>query len=378
MYQDKLHVIARTKNNGIVLRTTDGKSSKWDDWFDLGQAPGGFISQPTAATWNVNGTYPRLDVVAVSTSRRVIYGLYHTEEEGWTDWARAGNNAGSPIQACIKSNVDDDERLDFWMREDESETLSHNFWVEKAPDEISDAGFNGDTSEQGAFSSGGKSWGTLPGIDKEKTSATPAVVCRDSTNAHDLFWYDTGFDTLVHSAYDDDEGAWGDPRTFEGHWVGEPQVVSFEDTPSEWHFIGVQKDGKAYHLSRNEDSSGDGYSEMKNMGSLTKIVSTPSIISIDKGIMDVIAMREDGQLVHRHLEKGRLIGDDWEILDIHAGSAPVLAAIKDKIYILAVSKDGDLQAWTVPKEKKQRWNDSLSKAVSLGGKLSTAFLTDKS
>ncbi|RMJ12841.1 hypothetical protein CDV36_007524 [Fusarium kuroshium] len=177
--------------------------SSWEDLFKTGT-----LTQPVAVAWKPDGK-DRLDVFALSSQDRTIYGL-HFQDGNWSGWEEIASGADSqPILCKVAVN-----RIDMWTTDLESHNISQNEWI------VEKDGF----------------WSTSDGNGKFKISDTgparsaPAIVYRDYNITQDIAWYDCDNVSLWHRFYVDGDG-WSKSRNIGGHFIGNPVLVSFVNNP---------------------------------------------------------------------------------------------------------------------------------------------------
>lgn len=356
VYESELYIFARTSDNTIAYRLHNGSS--WaDDWEDLGETTGTLISQPWTFAWNVNNTYPRLDLFSISTSQRTLYTRWFSEAEGWAPWIHLKYQSGSAIALCLPFT----DRLDIWGTDRETRNITHLTWVQYSDEKIDDEGWEGDTEENGSY--GIRSdWMWL-----DPSGSAPAVACRDSDTYHDVLWYDKERTALHHAYRNDDWHTY--PTPWRGDWIGDPTIFTSPDDPERWEFFGIQENHEMYHLSWNSD---DGYSPLSNLGG--SIISTPAVISLEEGVYDILALGTNGTLQHRHFD-GSGWSADWEDLGLRAHSAPTITNLNGHVFVAAVAQDGSLIVWSRSNAVEEKWDESLE-PENLGGKVSLGFYTE--
>ncbi|KAK7428393.1 hypothetical protein QQZ08_005012 [Neonectria magnoliae] len=341
--EDTLHIFARTAKNRIAYTSHNGTS--WDDWIDLGQPKGDLTSQPAAIAWQ-SKTYniPRVDVFAVSSSEKTVYGR-RLENDSWSAWDDMGPNAGSQPILCKVY----DDRIDIWSTDASDHEISHNWWMSWMDDPT-------------WYTEGG-AWQSQP---LDTAASAPGVVCRDTDIIHDIIWYDRDESLVWHQQWNEADQKWLDPQSFHGSFVGDPTVVSFSDDSERLDFFGVQEDNEMYHFSW---SSSDGHSSLKSLGG--NITSVPSVVSLSKGTYDVVALGNNGTLLHTSYDGSEW--SDWDDTGIEAESAPLAVSVDDQVFVFALGKDGDLVCTTMDVSVKMKWTKSASKKTSLGGDLSRKY-----
>lgn len=368
VFEEALYIFARTSDNHIQYRSYNGSS--WEDWFDLGETTGNFISQPSAMSWKVKDKFARVDMVAISTSERTVYNRWYDDYETWAppddkEWADLGPNVGSAVAMCTPYTY----RLDLWTTDQESRNITHTYWNQKSDDDISDAGKDGQTGANGVFFFAGREWDPQP---LKPSRSAPAVACRDSKVYHDILFYADDDNALYHASFDNDNG-WQTSSAWNGDWVGDPTIFAPSDDPERWEFFGVQGNDEMYHLTWTSGSDG-GYSSLTRLGG--SIISVPSVVSLDKGVYDVLALGTNGTVQHRHYD-GTGWSTDWEDLGVRAHSAPNVGVQGDTVFVAAVTQDNKLKVWSRDNSVKESWKGSL-KEEDLGGDLSLDFFTDDS
>lgn len=367
VHDSALYVVARTIDDTIAYRRLTDDS--WDDWEDLGDPRGRLISQPSTFAWNVANVIPRLDLVAVSTDDRTVYSRWHSEFEGWAspdgvEWRGLGPDAGSPIAMCSPFT----DRLDLWGTDRETRNITKTEWYQKPDDEINEDGEDGDTNQNGWFYSAGNSWTWQP---LKPSRSAPAVICRESSTYHDILFYANEDNALYHAAWSN-EDEWQTSEPWQGDWIGDPTLYNSEDDPERWHFFGLQENDELYYLSWSSSSGQSGtYTDLISLGG--SIISTPAVISLERGGLDIVALNTNGTLQHRHYD-GSEWSADWEDLGVRAHSAPTIALLEDKVYIAAVAQSGSLRVWSRGDSVEEKWKNSL-KTANLGGDLSLDFFT---
>lgn len=360
IYNSDLYIFARTSDNTIAHRVLSD-DREWESWVDLGKATGRFISQPWAVTWNVNGELPRLDVFAISSWERVVYNRWLSDSEDWddNDWFGMGADAGSAISPCIPSRG----TLDLWGTSQDTRAITHSWWIE---DEDLSSDDSMITSEYGRFWTTEGRWRWEQPLRASRSA--PSSVCRNSDVAYDFVYYSQNDVQLIHTWYIfGDE--WRSRDLDHGDWIGDPVLVSPD--PERWDFFGIQSNNELYHL---DWTSTGGYSPMDNLGG--NVISQPAILSVDRGVFDVVALGVNGTLQHLHFDGSRW-SDDWEDLDIEAHSAPSSFIFKDQVHIAVVASDGHLMVWSREASVEEAWKGSL-RSEDLEGDLSLEFLTTES
>lgn len=341
--QDTLHVFARTAKNRIAYTSNNGTS--WDEWIDLGEPKGNLISQPAAIAWE-SKTYkiPRVDVFAVSSSDKTVYGR-RLENDSWSAWEDLGPNAGSQPILCKVY----DDRIDIWSTDSPSYDISHKWWMSFMDDST--------------WSTPGGAW-ELQG--RGVAASAPAVVCRNTDIIHDIIWYDRNKLLVWHTQWNEADKKWLDPQSFDGIFIGDPTVVSFDDNAGHLDFFGVQEDNKMYQFSW---SSSTGHSSLKNLGG--NITSVSSVVSLSKGAYDVLALGNNGTLQHQSYDGSEWSG--WDDTGIEAESAPLAITFDDQVFVFALGGDGQLVCTTMDVSVKMKWTTSAARKTSLGGDLSRKF-----
>lgn len=366
-YDSGLYVFARTSDDTIAYRRR--ADNKWDDWFDLGDPRGRLISQPVSMSWSVRNQFPRLDVMAISTDDRTTYGRWHSEVEGWAspdgvDWRGIGPKAGSTISMCTPFT----NRLDLWGTDRDTGNITKTEWYQKPSEEVSEEGDDGDTNQNGWFYSAGGRWSWMP---LKPARSGIGIVCRESKTYHDVLWYADEDNSLYHAAYTE-EDQWSVSSPWEGEWIGDPTVFNPSDDPERWEFFGLQQNNELYHLSWSSSSGESGtYSDLISLGG--SIVSAPAVISLERGVLDIVALDTNGTLQHRHYD-GSKWSDSWEDLEVRAHSAPTIVTWDKQVYIAAVAQNGSLMLWWRDDGVDEKWKGSLS-TTRLGGDLSLDFFT---
>lgn len=352
-----LHLFARTNNNSIAYRIYD--DSKWQDWVNLGDMDGGFISQPRGVNWGVRGNFTRLDVFAIGSTDGVVYNRWIDDKEDWedNDWVSIGENAGSPIVTCSPFTTS----LNLWSTGADSDDIIHSQWEQKSDNEMNQEGLDGISSEQGAFSStrGGR-WGT----DLDRTSAAVHCIQRRGAAAEfDVVYYPKdGRQATVASWSGRD---WSYKSLQEGDWIGNP-VLFNNDVVERWDFFGLQSDNQLYHSSWTPDN----FPPMNRLGG--KLISWPTVVSLGTDSYDVVALGFNGTLQHLNYDGNRW-ADEWEDLGIEVRSAPSARTHDRKVFLTAVAQNGSLMVWTRDNSTSRTWKDSLQ-VEDLGGDLSLEFL----
>ncbi|RSM13509.1 hypothetical protein CDV31_005807 [Fusarium ambrosium] len=205
-FRDELHIVVRSSNGNIQHRSGNGSSFDYSSWEDLFKT--GTLTQPVAVAWKPDGK-DRLDVFALSSQDRTIYGL-HFQDGNWSGWEEIASGADSqPILCKVAVN-----RIDMWTTDLESHNTSQNEWI------VEKDGF----------------WSTSDGNGKFKISDTgparsaPAIVYRDYNITQDIAWYDCDNVSIWHRFYVDGDG-WSKSRNIGGHFIGNPVLVSFVNNP---------------------------------------------------------------------------------------------------------------------------------------------------
>ena len=322
--------------------------------------------------WSVQKKYPRLDVIAVSSSQRRAFNRWYDQKESWAppdkqEWAKLSPSIGSAIAACKIR----EDRLDFWAIDIDTGNITHTYWVNWDDDEIVGGGKDGTTGMIGQFWTGSHNWETQMALGQSRSA--PAVVCRDSEVYHDIAYYGREDNALYHASFSmEDDWQTSDP--WEGDWIGDPMLYVPPDDPERWEFFGVQKNNEMYHISWSSRDGG-GYSSVNELGG--NIISVPGVISVDTGVVDIVALDTKGVLQHRHYDDDNGWSKEWESLGVRAHSAPTITSFDDKLFIAAVSESGNLTVWTRDNSVAESWKGSLEEN-DLGGNMSLDFLTDDS
>ncbi|KAJ4169679.1 hypothetical protein NW754_005828 [Fusarium falciforme] len=230
--------------------------------------------------WKPGGK-DRLDVFALSSQDRTIYGL-HFQDGNWSGWEIASGADSQPILCKVADN-----RIDMWTTDLERHNITQNDWI----------------IDKNSF------WSTSDGNGKFRTSDTgparsaPGIVCRDYNITQDIVWYDRESGSLWYRFYTDDDG-WSKPRDIGGHFIGDPALVSFVNYPQRLDFFGVGEDHQVHHFSR----TGDEDSKLEALGG--NVTSTLAVVSPSKGVMDAVALGRDGRIKHIHYSgaRGRMSG----------------------------------------------------------------------
>ncbi|KAI9154864.1 hypothetical protein HJFPF1_07423 [Paramyrothecium foliicola] len=364
VYEDNLFIVARTTENRITIRPTN--TTLWeDDFVDLGETPGKLISQPSSFSWKVKETIPRLDVFAVSSPDFSVYRRHYSNAENWTEWEYEGSDIGSSVSICGPFSG----KMDVWSTSQVNHGIYHDWWYQKPDKEISRSGLRGNTSEHGKMSEGENGWKEVHELGEANSAL--AVVCRPTDIQADVLWYDRSRSKVVHSAWNQSNTRWSNQQAFDGEFIGNPTVFSFDD--QNWDFFGVQTDKKLYHLSWKTWDGG--YSKLEDIGG--SIASTPAAVSLKAGTIDLVALGTDGNLWHTSFD-----GDDWasewEDLGIEARSAPTAIVHDKQVYITAVTKDNRLLSWFRSAEDiNVKWKDSFERE-DLGGDMSLEYFNYES
>ncbi|KAH8652914.1 hypothetical protein BGZ61DRAFT_374520 [Ilyonectria robusta] len=331
-FRDELHIFIRSSNDHIMHRSGNGSSftdSSWEDLFDTT----GTFSQPAAIAWKPEGK-DRLDVFALSSSERTIYGR-HFQDGNWSDWEEIASGADSQPVLCKVA----DNRIDMWTTDLESHNITQNDWI------VEKDGF----------------WSTLDGDGKFNSSDTgPArsaagIACRDYNIAHDIAWYDRDNGSLWYRFYKDRDG-WSTPKDFGGHFIGDPALASFANYPQRLDFFGVQENHQVYHFSR----TGDEDSELETLGG--NVTSTPAVVSPFRGVIDVVALGRDGRIKHVHYNGSAWAGE-WEDLGVSASAAPQVVMFNGWVVLMALGKN-EVRYASWKSEGESAWAD-LVKMESL-------------
>lgn len=77
----ELHIFIRSSNGNIQHRSGNGSSFDYSSWEDLFKTD--TLTQPVAVAWKPDSK-DRLDVFALSSQDRTIYGL-HLKDGHWAD-----------------------------------------------------------------------------------------------------------------------------------------------------------------------------------------------------------------------------------------------------------------------------------------------------
>lgn len=363
-FYDELYVFARSVDKKtIAFRKYNVEDSKWRGWANLGELDDGlFKSPPAVRSWPLKEDLWRLDVFAVGDDNSA-YNQWYSLEEEWPGWEEVGENVGTPISTCFVTRKGWPNRIDIWTTDGgpDDNTMKKNLW--RNTTDMSDD-LDGVTEDYGGYDI--DEW--LHEYKLSGTESQPAVACPHSSNDneryHDLMWYSEERSKLLHSSYSDADNWSAPPREFPGKWIGDPRLFTTDDTHHEGHFFGVQDDRKMYHISWKANGFLDGSVEKMN-GS---VFSAPGFESPSRDVLDIVALNENGTLMHQHRE---LHGwnETWEDLGIKAASAPSVRAYQDTLWIFALNDRGQLMAWSRKDEPKERWRDSLNEE-NLGGSLS--------
>ena len=405
--QDQLlNVFARTSDGNVAVLTSDGEEWSSGSWVDLGRYQDSpIITQPTSVEWDLttDNDEPRVDIFAVSgDDAGTIVTKHKVQEDGqWTEWEPLGTGAGSPIRVGRPSM----NRIELFAVNADSGEIMHNYWRpstqqpeakaktrrQEEEDEVDedldedgeDGGDNGEdtanppaapppsppSSSPSSPSTG--SWNTSgndtwPSISPSlgPAASAPAVNCTDSSTH--LIWYSARNGSVHHVQYTG--GSWSTPHTIEGSFVGEPLIVSRD--ASRFDFFGVQEDGRVYtfHWS-SSGSNGDKYSDLGSLGG--SIVGAPSAISLSSTTTDVFALGKNGSLMRQHYD-GSSWDSEWQDMGTDAMSAPSIVSYEDRLYVLSLTQQGDMQALSVAiSDDTPNWN-ALRKE-ELGGALDTDY-----
>ncbi|KAJ4198462.1 hypothetical protein NW755_001146 [Fusarium falciforme] len=285
--------------------------------------------------WKPDGK-DRLDVFALSSQDRTIYGL-HLQDGNWSGWEEIASGADSqPILCKIADN-----RIDMWTTDLESHNITQNDWI----------------IEKNSF------WSTSDGNGKFRTSDTgparsaPGIVCRDYNITQDIAWYDRDSGSLWYRFYTDDDG-WFKSRDIGGHFIGDPALVSFVNYPQRLDFFGVGEDHQVHHFSR----TGDEDSKLEALGG--NVTSTLAVVSPSKGVMDAVALGRDGRIKHIHYN-GSAWADEWEDLGVSASAAPKVVIFNGWVVLIALGKH-EVRYASWKSEGESSWAD-LVKFKSLPG-----------
>lgn len=317
-FEQKLHVFARTSNNTLEYNVGDGVTFN-KEWEDLGETVGKLISQPASMAWEVDGK-PRLDVYALSSSENSVQGR-HRQDGAWSDWEDFGSGGGSQPIICKVA----DDRIDLWITDVADRNIMHRFWVPESDE------YSAQDEEQQFQPAAGLE-------DTGPTASAPGAVCRDDKFYHDLVWYDREDNSLWHRVYSNDDG-FSVPYHFDGDFIGDPVLVTFDDNPIRIDFYGVQENREVYHFRKENDE----YSGLETLGG--NVTSVPSVISPSEGVYDVVALGADGLLKHIHYD-GSAWAKNWEDLGVAAISAPLAVLYDSKIVLFALGSDGvQLASW---------------------------------
>ncbi|WAO88838.1 Hypothetical protein NCS54_00620000 [Fusarium falciforme] len=305
-FRDELHIFISSSNGNIQHRSGNGSSFDYSSWEDLFKT--GTLTQPVAMAWKPDGK-DRLDVFALSSQDRTIYGL-HLQDGNWSGWEEIASGADSqPILCKIADN-----RIDMWTTDLESHNITQNDWI----------------IEKNSF------WSTSDGNGKFRTSDTgparsaPGIVCRDYNITQDIAWYDRDSGSLWYRFYTDDDG-WFKSRDIGGHFIGDPALVSFVNYPQRLDFFGVGEDHQVHHFSR----TGDEDSKLEALGG--NVTSTLAVVSPSKGVMDAVALGRDGRIKHIHYN-GSAWADEWEDLGVSASAAPQVVIFNGWVVLIALGK----------------------------------------
>lgn len=361
----ELYVFARTSNDSIAYRARDS-GAVWGGWVNLGSASASFSSQPRALNWGVRdrGTdeslFTRLDVFAIGTDN-VVYNRWRSDDEDWedNDWVNVGENVGSLMSVCSPRN----SSLNLWGTAKDTDHITHSWWEQKKKEDISSEGLEGITEEQGRYrETGGGKW------RYELRYASSALHCISRPQAdayYDVAYYANDSKQATVASFTRSERKWTYLPLEDGDWVGDPYVFGPEDR-DEWHFFGVQSNKEVYHQSWTPDS----FPPMKSLGG--SIISQPAAATLGDDTLDIVALGTNGTLQHLFFD-GDGWEETWEDLGIEAWSAPSLRVHNDQVVLLAIGRNGSLQAWTRDNSTEPLWKGSLVRE-NLGGDLSLGFL----
>jgi hypothetical protein len=398
-----LHLLARSQNSSLALRTRGGENEGFDSWTDLGQIPvGNIVAQPAAISWKPNGD-SRLDVFSLSSDKGTVYTRHRNDGNGqWSDWAGIGDHIGSRIVTCRPR----DERIDLFALDADSGDIVHNYFIggntaarrrrqldedeldedepdEDEPDEDGtpnppaqptnppnnggggeNNGDNGNNSNEPSWSTTSGAW---PAIEPRRSSRSlPAVCCRDSSTLHDVVYYNATH--ALHTSYSPSTN-WTIPHAIAGEFMGDPVVFAPEDDAEMFMFFGIKDDNALYTFTWRSRNGGE-YTDLVSIGD--NVASMPSVVSVQSDIVDVVVLGTDGTLKHQHYN-GRSWRSDWENLNITAMSAPTTVEFDKETWIFSVDVEGRLQAASLEAdEDTPEWRDRLQEE-NLGGDLELRY-----
>ena len=312
---------------------TGNGSSFQNLWNDLGDVNGQLVSQPASIAWG-NSSEPRLDVFAVSSTEKTVYGR-RLVEDGWGGWEKFGTRAASQPVLCYT----DDDRIDVWTTREDSHDIMHYYWDPR--------------SQEFTLPSAG------PDTSSGPVATAPGVSCGNNTHV-DLVWYDHDSGILRYNVHEKDT-RWEKAQRFDGEFIGDPAIFRFQDDRVD--FFGVQADHRVYHLSH----TGGALKGLTLIGG--NVTSVPSVISQKSGEFDVVALGSSGTVQHAHYDG--TVWSEWEDLPFQAVSACEVVLYMDYIILLALGKkEVQFASWISKGESE--WADSVE-VKSIGGNPSLDF-----
>jgi hypothetical protein len=340
----QLYLFARGTDNAIWYANAPATSiSSWQNnaWKSLG---GPFLSQPTAATWNVS---TKLSVFAVADpDRSVRTKIISSTGSTWpASWENLSSRSNSPVSVCVINNT----RIDLWITTQDSSTTTHNYWQ----------------MDQNVWSSSttGNNWQNTVDFGKA-IGAAPGIVCRRNLNYHDIVVYGKEDKAVMHSTYNE-PSQWTLPNGKGGKFLSNPVLLYTSD--DRFDFFGIGTDKAMYHFSW---STTQGYSSLENLGG--SFASVPSVVATRSERIDVIALGTNDVLHHRVLEGSQW--SDWEELPVYGNSAPLLVDLKvepKQLGIFVLGTNGEINQTTWPVSSDKTWKNLQWK--SIGGKMTASF-----
>ncbi|KAI9150620.1 hypothetical protein HJFPF1_10395 [Paramyrothecium foliicola] len=305
----QLYLLARGRDGSLSVTSREQGSFtlKWNSIAQRTQ------SQPTSVVW---GNPKRLSVFYAGDDKVVMTGMLYNG--AWGELRRLGAKVSSPVILCHERVPDVPHA---WAREDaEPRRIVHNHWEPDANDYF----FIGSDWEMGVNHE-----------DPRAARSAPAVVCRNSTEANDVFIYDQQLRCPLHRQWLGILNRWGPWHALNGTYVGDPIVISPTDDRVE--FFGVSQTGRS--LINISWTAISGYTSNDLKGSWK---SVPSVIATSRRL-DVFILSESGMVNHR-ARIGSTWNSNWSNLNISAVSAP-LATLLDTTpprIILIVIGAGDV------------------------------------
>lgn len=325
-------IFSRGADGAIWYRRADADG--WaHDWESLG---GSFVSPPTALSINSE----RLDVFAVWSNREVRVKTF--QDGAWSDdWL---NLAGACVSQPSSTSFGSD-RLSMLCADAEKQTTLKYYREGRdppwGPDLRQWTTLGGWLTSAPALSSGGEEY--------------VSAVAYGNSNRTEAEGQTTIGSNMIYIHFDTKgwiwEGGWGD-------FKGDPAVVAV--TASQSEYFGVASNGAMWHNTYAPESSSARSEEMhgitgnmvlsklsldytvpENLGG--NFTSTPHAWATGLRRVDVVAVGEDGNLLHRARIDGTW-AEEWEDLGGWFESAPVVWAPAnlrdDSVHVFGLGPEG--------------------------------------